>query len=194
MIGKIIPLILLILCIQLSPLCAQDVVRTNEGDTIVMYIHKIKSQRLVYRLDDSPKGQKLRKDLSEISNISRQEGDTLYFLEGERIPVRPTEMFLKGRNDASNFYPGSTTAEYLVLAGTSLQPLAGLLAAIFITQEPPKEHNLNYPDLALMEEENYRIGYEDKAGKVKEKKVMTKWFIGFGINMALTTVILLHRN
>lgn len=191
MTHKIVILILLILCIQLSPLRAQDIVSTNEGDTLNLYIHKIKSQKLVYRMDDSQKGPRLRMGLTEISSISRQDEETIFYLEGERIPVEASEMFLKGREDANIYYSGNATAEYLVLAGSCLQPLVGYLAAFFITAEPVKEDNLNYPDIAMMEEENYRIGYEDQARKVKERKVMTKWLIGFGINITLTTVVLL---
>lgn len=191
MTDKIVFLVLLNLCIQLFPLRAQDIARTNEGDTLAMYIHKIKSEKLVYRMDDSQKGPKLRRALNEISSISKQDEETIFFLEGERIPVEASEMFLNGWNDASTFYPGNRTAENLVLAGSTIQPLAGLLAAIFITQEPPKEHNLNYPDIAMMGEESYRIGYEDRANKIKERKVMTKWLIGFGVNLVLTTMIIL---
>lgn len=191
MINKGIFLFFFLVCFAFSPLQAQDILETIDGETIELYVHKVKSQKLVYRLGESQKGPKLKKELSEISSISRQNGETLYFLEGERIPVRATEMFLKGRDDASVYYPGNATAEYLVLAGTSFQPLAGLLAAIFITQEPVMEHNLNYPDEAMMEEENYRIGYEDQAFKIKDRRVMNKWLIGFGVNMALTTMIII---
>ncbi|PRY87940.1 hypothetical protein CLW00_10560 [Mongoliibacter ruber] len=191
MTDKIVFLVLLNLCIQLFPLSAQYIARTNEGDTLTIYIHKIKSEKLVYRMDNNQKGPKLRKPLTEISSISKQDEETIFFLEGERIPVEASEMFLNGWNDASTFYPGNRTAENLVLAGSTIQPLAGLLAAIFISQEPPKEHNLNYPDEAMMEEENYRLGYEDQAFKIKDRRVMNKWWIGFGVNMVLTTVVLL---
>jgi len=176
-----------------SPALSQSLLKTWESNDLeTIYIQRISSSRVIYRMDNDKSSPKIKIDLNEIQEILNYKNDTLFFLNGERIPISPDAMFLQSRSDALENYPGSKAAEVGVLAITSIQPIFGILTATLVTMELPKEVNLNYPDSVLMEDNSYKIGYVDQATKKKEKRVMNRLLIGIAVNLAVTAAILLN--
>jgi hypothetical protein len=184
---------LLLLVTVISPAYGQDLMKTWEsGELEEIYIQRITGKRLVYRLEDNKEATTIKRDLKEIQELHQVNGDTLYFLDGEQVPISPDEMFLRGRNDASQFYPGSRAGEIVVLVGSSIQPIIAYIGAFLISEEPPKDENLNYPDPALMEDNSYNVGYLHEASNKKERRVMNRFLVGMGVNLAVTAFILLN--
>ena len=177
----------------ISQAFSQSYLKTvGETELQKVYIQRVSSERVVYRLEDGRSSPKIKKDLKDVLEIRGYKNDTLFFLNGERIPISPDAMFLQGRSDALENYLGSKAAEVGVLAVTSIQPIFGILTATLVTMELPKEVNLNYPDSVLMEDNSYKTGYVDQAMKKKEKRVMNRLLIGIAVNLAVTAAILLN--
>jgi hypothetical protein len=45
----------------------------------------------------------------------------------------------------------------------------------------PLDENLGYPDLNLMENEQYALGYRQKAKQIKNKKMLKNYYVGLGV-------------
>lgn len=91
------------------------------------------------------------------------------------------KMYKMGQDDAKRYFKGYKAAGTGVLmAGTFLTPVVGLIPAIGSSATPVKEHNLNYPDKLLFENEDYQDGYKAKANSRKKAKTWMNWGISFG--------------
>ncbi|MCB9042816.1 MAG: hypothetical protein H6554_03490 [Chitinophagales bacterium] len=83
-------------------------------------------------------------------------------------------MYEKGRIDAKTYYDhdGGKTGTLVV---SILNPFGGLIPAIACSSTTPREANLGYPSVELMQDIDYRNGYSNKARKIKSRKVWTAW-------------------
>jgi len=97
------------------------------------------------------------------------------------------DLFKQGQNDATIHYKGYKTAGTAVLA-TTIIPGYGILfgaAPLFIADSRvPLDENLGYPDLNLMENEQYALGYRQKAKQIKNKKMLRNYYAGLGVQAA----------
>ncbi len=145
-------------------------------------------------------------------NMSAQ--DSLSSKSRENKPVQIIEMgstdgksknndlFKQGQNDATIHYKGYKTAGTAVLV-TTMIPGYGILfgaAPLFIADSRvPLDENLGYPDLNLMENEQYALGYRQKAKQIKNKKMLRNYYVGLGVQgsyflaVAIGTLILTLR-
>ena len=118
------------------------------------------------------------------------------------LKSKNNDLFKQGQNDAIIHYKGYKTAGTAVLA-TTIIPGYGILfgAAPLIIAEGrmPLDENLGYPDLNLMENEQYALGYRQKAKQIKNKKMLRNYYVGLGVQgsyflaVAIGTLILTLR-
>ncbi|MCP9761897.1 hypothetical protein [Lacihabitans soyangensis] len=107
--------------------------------------------------------------------------DTLSVFRGEN-------MYVKGMLDAEKNYKGYRKSELGTFGVSLLSPLIGLIPAVACTFNPPKEKNLNYPEPKLAKNIEYRMGYIDKASKIKRKKVWGSWLGALATSVAFAIV------
>lgn len=100
------------------------------------------------------------------------------------LKSKNNDLFKQGQNDATIHYKGYKTAGTAVLA-TTIIPGYGILfgaAPLFIADSRvPLDENLGYPDLKLMENEQYALGYRQKAKQIKSKKLLRNYYAGLGV-------------
>ena len=71
-----------------SPALSQSLLKTWESNDLeTIYIQRISSSRVIYRMDNDKSSPKIKIDLNEIQEILNYKNDTLFFLNGERIPI-----------------------------------------------------------------------------------------------------------
>ncbi|MBU1822452.1 MAG: hypothetical protein KKG00_13210 [Bacteroidetes bacterium] len=106
-------------------------------------------------------------------------------------PVVTKSMYVKGQRDAELHYKKYKGAGTGTLVASILSPLVGLVPAIACSATMPKEVNLGTPQPELLAQEEYYLGYTQKAKKIKSRKVWTNWAIGFGANLV---IVLAHAS
>jgi hypothetical protein len=66
----------------------------------------------------------------------------------------------------------------------------GLVTAIVVSSKPPKESNLNYPDMKKVEITAYKDCYKKEAFKVKKSNTWMGWALGTSLGVMVSTVIM----
>jgi hypothetical protein len=100
------------------------------------------------------------------------------------LKSKNNDLFKQGQNDATINYKGYKTAGTAVLATTIIPDYGILFGAVplFIADSRvPLDENLGYPDLNLMENEQYALGYRQKAKQIKNKKMLRNYYVGLGV-------------
>jgi hypothetical protein len=100
------------------------------------------------------------------------------------LKSKNNDLFKQGQNDALIHYKGYKTAGTAVLATTIIPGygiLFGAAPLIFAEGRMPLDENLGYPDLKLMENEQYALGYRQKAKQIKSKKLLRNYYAGLGV-------------
>lgn len=197
--------IILACVVFLLPLTSfsQDIIWKEDGEFLDVFIHKMRSERVVYRLEDDRKASKFRLRYRDISKIERMDDGAIhYYLEGREISMEPTELFMLGWTDADFHYKVHPLAQTASLASMGVFSFASLSYSLlfgmgytfpFMIQESvPNDKNLNYPDAKLFAMEEYAEGYRENAYRIKERRVNTLSGIGFGIG-ALVYIALTYR-
>jgi hypothetical protein len=98
-------------------------------------------------------------------------------------PVVTKSMYVQGQRDAELHYKKYKGAGTGTLVASILSPLVGLVPAIACSATMPREVNLGAPQPEMLAQEEYYLGYTQKAKKIKSRKVWTNWAIGFGANL-----------
>jgi len=99
-------------------------------------------------------------------------------------PKSGSDMFLKGKEDATLYYKGYKTAGVGTFVTSMITgPVFGLIPAIACSSAEPLYKNLNYPSTELMKNTKYAQGYFETAKKVKSKKVWKNYVLGSAIYM-----------
>ncbi len=98
-------------------------------------------------------------------------------------------LYVRGQIDAERNYIKYKPAGTGTLISSLVSPLIGLVPAIICSANAPQTQNLGYPDENLIKQQEYYLGYTQKAKKVKQRKVWTNWGIGFGANLVAVLII-----
>lgn len=95
-------------------------------------------------------------------------------------------MYDKGFHDAEEHYHAKRP-EITSLLCTSLSIPVGVGTLFTMRSIKPGINDLNAPDLKLLEDPDYLKGYRELAFARKKSKVLKGFYIGIGIDIALTT-------
>ncbi|GAB3531343.1 hypothetical protein GCM10027443_13380 [Pontibacter brevis] len=110
-----------------------------------------------------------------------------------RVPTVSTasavQLYNQGQTDAITYYDGYKSAGTAVLITSLLSPLVAIVPAIGTSSTPPKTHNLDAPDIQLLQQPDYASGYRKSARKIKSGKVWKNWGIGLGANLIAILLI-----
>jgi hypothetical protein len=95
------------------------------------------------------------------------------------------QLYNKGMTDARKNYTDNGGTFWVGCVSVGCTPVCGLIPAIMIGDNQPKEANLGIPRSAYSEHPDYRKGYKEEAYRMKKKKVWNSYGIGSGIFLAL---------
>ncbi len=99
--------------------------------------------------------------------------------------LQDDDKCMKARNDAAILYKptGPAWGSFCCTAGTN--PLFGLILALLMNKETPKDANLNLADYSLLNDADYIYCYRAAALEKKKKAVWTSFGIGTVVYLAL---------
>jgi len=120
-------------------------------------------------------------------------GQTHYSTDSTGLLPKTENLYVKGQFDAERYYSKYKAAGTATLLTSLVSPIIGLLPAIPTSATSPKIENLGYPDPNLIKQQDYYLGYTQKAKKIKQRKVWTNWGIGLGANIIAVLIISASR-
>ena len=178
---KYILLFILFVCSS-NIIKAQDTLSMRSGENILVKVIEVGTTEVKYKKQDNLNGPLfsiLKSDLfvikyengtkEDFSSIKKIEGNNLFLIDDS----------VQGKNDAQKFYNGYKTAGTAVITTGYLVPLLipALAISIATTTKIPKDENLNYPSISLMQNEKYANSYRQEALKIKKRKVWLNFII-----------------
>ncbi len=172
---------------------AQDVVIKKDGAEIEAKVLEILPEEIKFKYHNNPDGPVITVLKEDVFMIKYANGTKEVFKTekaekpddnnhnnwrskpGAEGRLSAKDMYLQGQIDAKNNYKanGPFMAGFI---STLLFPPAGIITATAISLTPPKQHNLNLPDVTLTNNHDYYDGYIRQA---KRKKAGQVW-IGAG--------------
>jgi len=169
----------------------QDLITKKNGEDIKAKVLEVTLSEIKYKKYENIDGPIYSLLTKELLIIRYENGTKDLF--NQRSPT--ISNFDQGQIDASKFYYVSKSDESLVFTTTSLlTPVVGGIAATIINSKEIKEENLNYLNKTLIENLEYKNGYKQMAYKMRKKKILEKFFIGTGFNIAIILFFLSSNN
>lgn len=181
---------------------AQDVITTTEGTDIQGKVFKITKRSIKYidsNTADTAKGVLHTIAKKDVFSVKYESGVKEVFNQDKYVDDNDPEghwdkrsMSRQGREDARKYYRRYKPAKRgTVWAAIVADPVLALIPAISCSTVPPKDENLDYPDEALMKNEEYATAYKKEAYRMKVKKIWGGYILGTGIYAAIIVIVLL---
>jgi len=133
----------------------------------------------------------LKSDLLTIKyeNGTKEDFSSIKKIEEKIVFVE--DLFIQGQNDAKRFYKYNKIVGTMIVANLLVLPILPSLAfSIAATSKIPKDKNLNYPSISLMQNEKYADSYRQEAKKIKNRKIWTSFggsIVGLGLMLLLVS-------
>jgi hypothetical protein len=161
---------------------AQDTLSTRYGETILVKVIEVGTAEVKYKKLDNLNGpifSILKSDLLIIKYENGTKDDFSGIKKIEENNFFALDDSVQGKNDAKRFYNGYKTAGNAVVVTGYIIPILipALAISIATTSKIPKDENLNYPSISLMQNEKYANSYRQEALKIKKRKVWLNFII-----------------
>jgi len=163
---------------------AQDTLSTRYGESILVKVIEVGTSEVKYKKLDNLNGpvfSMLKSDLLMIkyANGTNEDFSSIKKIEENNFSgLDPSSL---GKLDAQRFYTGYKTAATIAFISALPPPIPiipSLIFSIAATSKIPKDENLNYPSISLMQNEQYANSYRQEAKKIKNKKIWKNFRIG----------------
>lgn len=207
--AKLFSALFCLLSLQIAQ--AQDIVTKRTGEKVEAKVMEISNTEIKYKLFKNPEGptyvvpkvdvalieyEDKTSEAFELSDVALAKASASEDHLTEKAPFVSTatslQLYSQGQAEAVTYYDGYKAAGTGVLITSLLSPLVALVPAITTSATPPKTHNLDAPNMQLLQQPDYASGYRKSARKIKSGKVWTNWGIGLGAN--IIAVLLLTNN
>jgi hypothetical protein len=178
---KYILLFILFVCSS-NIIKAQDTLSMRSGETILVKVIEVGTSEVKYKKLDNLNGpifSILKSDLLIIKYENGTKDDFSGIKKIEENNFFALDDSVQGKNDAKRFYNGYKTAGNAVVVTGYIIPILipALAISIATTSKIPKDENLNYPSISLMQNEKYANSYRQEALKIKKRKVWLNFII-----------------
>lgn len=206
---KLILVVCFLLSLQFGQ--AQDIVTKRTGEKVEANVLEISPTEIRYKLFRNPEGPTYvvpkvdvaliqyhdnRSEVFELSDLALAKANATAGYLNVTVPVASTatsmQLYNQGQSDAVIYYDGYKAAGTAVLVTSLLSPLVALIPALGTSATPPKTHNLDAPNVQLLQQPDYASGYRKRARKIKSGRVWRNWGIGLGAN--ILAIVLLSNN
>jgi len=173
---------------------AQDTLSMRSGENILVKVIEVGTSEVKYKKLDNLNGPDfsiLKSDLLMIKyeNGTKEDFSSIKKIEEKIVFVE--DLFIQGQNDAKRFYKYNKIVGTMMVANLLVLPILPSLAfSIAATSKIPKDKNLNYPSISLMQNEKYADSYRQEAKKIKNRKIWTSFggsIVGLGLLLLLAT-------
>ena len=188
-------MLVLIICSS-NMIKAQDTLSMRTGVNILVKVIEIGTTEVKYKKQDNLNGPMFSILKSDLLMIKYENGTTDDFSSIKKIEVADfsaLDASFQGKIDARKFYTGNkngTIATILALIPISVMNqsssqmfnamIPSLVFATAASSKKPKDENLNYPNISLMENEDYANSYRKEAKKIKNRKIWKGILGGIG--------------
>jgi hypothetical protein len=187
---KYILLFILFICSS-NIIKAQDTLSMRSGENILVKVIEVGTAEVKYKKLDNLNGpvfSMLKSDLLMIKYANGTNEDFSSIKKIEEYNLSGIDPYIQGKNDAQRYYKGDKTAGTIILISNFIPLVAIIPSLVFCianTSKIPKDENLNYPSISLMQNEQYANSYRQEAKKIKNKKIWKN----FGIGMSLGSTV-----
>ena len=177
---------------------AQDTLSMRSGENILVKVIEVGTTEVKYKKLDNLSGpifSILKSDLLIVKyeNGTKEDFSSIKKIEENNFSgLDPSSL---GKLDAQRFYTGYKTAATIALISNFayIPIIPSLVFSIAATSKIPKDENLNYPSISLMQNEQYANSYRQEAKKIKNRKIWRSFAAGSGIITAPILIFLLSR-
>ena len=173
---------------------AQDTLSMRSGETILVKVIEVGTSEVKYKKLDNLNGpvfSMLKSDLLIIKYENGTKDDFSSVKKIEEYNLSGYDPYIQGKIDAQRYYNGDKTAGTIVLISNLfvLPILPSLVFYIANTSKIPKDENLNYPSISLMQNEKYADSYRQEAKKIKNQKIWKNFRVGAGIGGSIFFIL-----
>jgi len=190
---KYILLFILFICSS-NIIKAQDTLSMRSGENILVKVIEVGTSEVKYKKLDNLNGPDFSILKSDLLTIKYENGTKEDFSSIKKIEekiVFVEDLFIQGQNDAKRFYKYNKIVGTMIVANLLVLPILPSLAfSIAATSKIPKDKNLNYPSISLMQNEKYADSYRQEAKKIKNRKIWTSFggsIVGLGLMLLLVS-------
>ena len=176
---------------------AQDTLSMRSGETILVKVIEVGTTEVKYKKIDNLNGpvfSLLKSDLFVIKYENGTKEDFSSIKKIEENNFSGYDPYIQGKNDAQRYYKGDKTAGTIVLISNFIPLVAIIPSLVFYianTSKIPKDENLNYPSISLMQNEKYADSYRQEAKKIKNRKIWKNMGIGSLLGTLVVPIIIL---
>ena len=190
---KYILLFILFVCSS-NIIKAQDTLSMRSGENILVKVIEVGTSEVKYKKLDNLNGPVfsiLKTDLLIIKYENGTKEDFSSIKKIEENNFSGIDPYIQGKNDAQRYYKGDKTAGTIVLISNLfvLPIIPSLIFSIAATSKIPKDENLNYPSISLMQNEQYANSYRQEAKKIKNQKIWKNSRVGAGIGFSILLIL-----
>ncbi len=195
---KYILLFILFICSS-NIIKAQDTLSMRSGENILVKVIEVGTSEVKYKKQDNLNGPVfsiLKSDLLVIKyeNGTKEDFSSIKKIEENNFSaLDPSSL---GKLDAQRFYTGYKTAATIAFISALPAPIPiipSLIFSIAATSKIPKDENLNYPSISLMQNEKYANSYQQEAKKIKNRKIWRSFAAGSCIISGPILLVLLFK-
>lgn len=180
--GKIFKILLFLFFIITSAnsVMAQDTIVLKTGEKLIVTVVDISEQFIEYKIKTDDKELISAIHKSEVSELRYSDGriDIIVF---ENIELKYTEKDISfyqelAKSDARKSYSDYKKASVISASTTLLlTPVIGFIPTYLSYKKEPNEHQFNYPDSTLLDNEIYQESYKQEASKIKKEKIRVSY-------------------
>lgn len=174
----------------------QDVITRRNGDTLSAKVLKVNPDIVEYKRPGGMDTGSLYMPVSEIMTITYQNGVKDSFNEAESHIYKGNyygsmRLEERGKDDAQHYYKGYRSAKTAAIITSLFMPYGLVPVAVIASVKPRynRYNNLDCPYPELMDKADYRMSYEKEAFRMKKKKTWGGFWIGAGIEVGVSVVI-----
>ena len=162
---------------------AQDTLSMRSGETILVKVIEVGTSEVKYKKLDNLNGpvfSMLKSDLLMIKYENGTKDDFSSIKKIEENNFSGYDPYIQGKLDAQRYYKGDKTAGTIAFISNFayIPVVPSLIFSIAATSKIPKDENLNYPSISLMQNEKYANSYRQEAKKIKNQKIWKNFRVG----------------
>ena len=163
---------------------AQDTLSMRSGENMLVKVIEVGTSEVKYRKLDNLNGPIFSILKSDLLTIKYENGtkDDFSSVKKEENNFSGYDPYIQGKNDAQRYYKGDKTAGTILLISNFI-PLVAIIPSLVFnianSSKIPKDENLNYPSISLMQNEKYADSYRQEAKKIKNQKIWKNLKVGF---------------
>jgi hypothetical protein len=206
---KYILLFILFICSS-NIIKAQDTLSMRSGENILVKVIEVSNVRLKqkntfkgyievgtaevkYKKLDNLNGpifSILKSDLLIIKYENGTKDDFSSIKKIEEYNLSGIDPYIQGKLDAQRYYNGYKTAGTIAFISNFayIPIIPSLIFSIAATSKIPKDENLNYPSISLMQNEQYANSYRQEAKKIKNQKIWKNFRVGARIGGSILLI------